>query len=373
MARTPTIMGAGGIVLRREQPPLVAVVRLRKRDEWVLPKGKLDPGETPRDAAKREVLEETGHEVSIHEFLGTLVLETPTRVRIVHYWRMEANAGQTHPLMDDIRAVDWLPLDAAVARLSRSHEKAFLENVGPYALAGLILRTKAKPAAAAKPKPATPKKRRSRTPEPAEPAVLPTVLPEVAAPVSAEPILPVPEPALPPIVVEETNQADVGTEAVSVEVGTEAAESIDAVVADAVEAEPVPEEPASREPERREPEHDEPGRDEPAPEQTETPVIEQPQVAAEPAPARTGDVERVQAAVAEIRSMVSAAVAVETAAEPAEVQEPAAQRPQREPETAPSEAAKRGKHDKSGDTAPAAEPERRSLAQKVRGWFGNAA
>jgi 8-oxo-dGTP pyrophosphatase MutT (NUDIX family) len=61
-------MAAGGIVMRREQPPLIAVVRLRKRDEWVLPKGKLDDGETARAAARREVLEETGHNVTVHEF-----------------------------------------------------------------------------------------------------------------------------------------------------------------------------------------------------------------------------------------------------------------------------------------------------------------
>ena len=70
------MLAAGGIVLRREQPPRIAVVRLRKRDEWVLPKGKLDDGETPRAAAKREVLEETGHNVTVHEFLGTLVCES---------------------------------------------------------------------------------------------------------------------------------------------------------------------------------------------------------------------------------------------------------------------------------------------------------
>jgi 8-oxo-dGTP diphosphatase len=145
MARAP-IMAAGGIVLRREQPPRIAVVRLRKRDEWVLPKGKLDDGETPRDAAKREVLEETGHKVTVHEFLGTLVHDTGTRAKVVHYWRMEATGTQTQRLMDDVRAVDWLPLDAAVERLSRDHEKTFLETVGPYALAGLIRKAKAKPA-----------------------------------------------------------------------------------------------------------------------------------------------------------------------------------------------------------------------------------
>ena len=42
-------------------------------------KGKLDDGETPRAAAEREVLEETGHDVSVHEFLGTLVYESGGR------------------------------------------------------------------------------------------------------------------------------------------------------------------------------------------------------------------------------------------------------------------------------------------------------
>ena len=41
MARAP-VLAAGGIVLRQDETPLIAVVRLRKRNEWVLPKGKLD-------------------------------------------------------------------------------------------------------------------------------------------------------------------------------------------------------------------------------------------------------------------------------------------------------------------------------------------
>ena len=122
-------------MLRREATPLIAVVRLRKRNEWVLPKGKLDDGETPRAAAEREVLEETGHDVSVHEFLGTLVYDSGGRSKVVHYWRMEAGLAQVRNLMRDVKAVDWLPLDRAVERLSRDHERAFLENVGPLALA----------------------------------------------------------------------------------------------------------------------------------------------------------------------------------------------------------------------------------------------
>src|SRR5580700_6777090 len=133
MARAP-VLAAGGIVLRQEETPLIAVVRLRKRNEWVLPKGKLDDGETPRGAAEREVLEETGHQVSVHEFLGTLVYESGGRFKVVHYWRMEAAGEPSRKLMDDVRAVDWLPLDDAVERLTRAYERAFLANVGPLAL-----------------------------------------------------------------------------------------------------------------------------------------------------------------------------------------------------------------------------------------------
>jgi hypothetical protein len=55
-ARAP-VLAAGGIVLRSGETPLIAVVRLRKRNEWVLPKGKLDDGE---NAARRRRARGTG-------------------------------------------------------------------------------------------------------------------------------------------------------------------------------------------------------------------------------------------------------------------------------------------------------------------------
>ncbi|MBP0109564.1 MULTISPECIES: NUDIX hydrolase [Bradyrhizobium] len=134
MARAP-VMAAGGIVLRRGPAPRIAVVRQRKRNEWVLPKGKLDDGETPKQAAHREVLEETGHDVAVHEFLGTLAYQSGGRSKIVHFWRMQADGAPVRKLMNDIKAVDWLTLDDAIARLSREYERAFLNEVGPIALA----------------------------------------------------------------------------------------------------------------------------------------------------------------------------------------------------------------------------------------------
>jgi 8-oxo-dGTP diphosphatase len=131
--RSP-ILAAGGIVVRHDGRPTIAVVQLRKMSAWMLPKGKLAAGESAIAAARREVLEETGHRVSIHEFLGTLAYEAGGRPKIVHFWRMQALGGPVGPLMRDVKAVEWLPLDAAIARLTHVREKTFLEQVGPAAL-----------------------------------------------------------------------------------------------------------------------------------------------------------------------------------------------------------------------------------------------
>jgi 8-oxo-dGTP diphosphatase len=188
MARTP-VLAAGGIVLRQGENPPIAVVRLRKRNEWVLPKGKLDDGETPRDAAEREVLEETGHDVSVHEFLGTLVYESGGRSKVVHYWRMEAGGEQIHDLMNDVKAVEWLPLDDAIERLSRGYERAFLANVGPLALEAAALSRLARRPRAKQP---VLEKRRARQ------TVAPD--PSLAAPI---PELPQPNPASPVVAQDE--------------------------------------------------------------------------------------------------------------------------------------------------------------------------
>ena len=188
MARA-SVLAAGGIVLRREQPPRIALVRLRKRDEWVLPKGRLDDGETPRTAARREVLEETGHDVTVHEFLGTLVYDSGSRSKVVHYWRMEAGATQVRELMRDIRAVEWLPLDAAVDRLSRSYERVFLRNVGPIAVNAMVRQWKEKAAVAAKRREAAAAEPQLPLDEPAPPT--PTMEQEIElSPRDMEPTVP---------------------------------------------------------------------------------------------------------------------------------------------------------------------------------------
>jgi 8-oxo-dGTP diphosphatase len=127
------ILAAGGIVVRGGGEPLIAVVRLRKGD-WVLPKGKLNDKESARAAARREVLEETGHDVTVHDFLGTMSYDVAGRPKIVQFWRMQALEGPQRNPTRDVRSVQWLPLDEAIRKLTHARERVFLANVGPLAL-----------------------------------------------------------------------------------------------------------------------------------------------------------------------------------------------------------------------------------------------
>jgi len=129
MARK-TIQAAGGIVVRDGARRRIAVVQRSKDERWVLPRGKLERGENPAAGARREVVEETGHRVKVHEFLGAMTYRARGRPKVVQFWRMQAYQRPSRDIMKDIVAVEWLPLAAAVRRLSYPLEKLFLHHVG---------------------------------------------------------------------------------------------------------------------------------------------------------------------------------------------------------------------------------------------------
>ena len=75
-------------------------------------------------------MEETGHRVKVHEFLGAITYRARGRPKVVQFWRMKADERPSRDVMKDIVAVEWLPLAAAVRRLSYPLEKLFLHHVG---------------------------------------------------------------------------------------------------------------------------------------------------------------------------------------------------------------------------------------------------
>ena len=114
----------------RHSAPRIAVVQRSKDERWVLPRGKLERHENPARGARREAVEETGHRVKVFEFLGAMTYRARGRPKVVQFWRMKAAAQPSRDVMKDIVAVEWLPLAAAVRRLSYPLEKLFLRHVG---------------------------------------------------------------------------------------------------------------------------------------------------------------------------------------------------------------------------------------------------
>jgi 8-oxo-dGTP diphosphatase len=125
------VRAAGGIVLRAGDSGgwEVAVVHRPEHLDWSLPKGKLEPGESPTECALREVREETGYSCHLGRFVGEV--EYPDRrgrVKVVDYWLMQPTEGafSPNPEVDELR---WLPIPAAVAILSYPHDRQLLESV----------------------------------------------------------------------------------------------------------------------------------------------------------------------------------------------------------------------------------------------------
>ncbi|MEU0299214.1 NUDIX hydrolase [Streptomyces sp. NPDC006175] len=132
MSDTPVL--AAGCVLWRRAPGgglEICLVHRPRYDDWSFPKGKLKRGETPLEAALREVLEETGHHCAPGTALPTARYLANGRPKEVSYWAAEAVDGAFEP-NDEVDRLAWLAPGAARARLSRPGDRvqldAFLES-----------------------------------------------------------------------------------------------------------------------------------------------------------------------------------------------------------------------------------------------------
>jgi 8-oxo-dGTP pyrophosphatase MutT (NUDIX family) len=127
MSGPSEVRAAGGVVRHGGK---IALVHRPKYDDWSLPKGKLDPGESAEDAALREVEEETGLRCRLGRHLGRTEYEDRKgRPKVVDYWEMEAaEAGEFEP-NDEIDDLRWLSPRDAVDALSYPFDRELVAGL----------------------------------------------------------------------------------------------------------------------------------------------------------------------------------------------------------------------------------------------------
>src|SRR5215208_4988409 len=105
------VRAAGGVVMR---DGLVAVVPRPRYDDWSLPQGKLDPGETFERAALREVEEETGLRARLVRELPSVEYAVRDRPKLVRYWLMSVDSDPGFTPNDEVDELRWRsPADAS--------------------------------------------------------------------------------------------------------------------------------------------------------------------------------------------------------------------------------------------------------------------
>lgn len=122
-----TIRAAGGILWRdAAEGRLVAVIHRPRHQDWSLPKGKLEAGESWRDAAKREVREETGCDVELGSFAGSVRYPVAGTTKEVRFWNMRPRGACAFQPSEEVDRLEWLTIDAALERLHHAGERALV-------------------------------------------------------------------------------------------------------------------------------------------------------------------------------------------------------------------------------------------------------
>jgi len=125
----PEVLAAGGVLVRDDGR--VAVVHRPRYDDWSLPKGKLDAGESFEDGARREVWEETGVRGLIRAELQPVeYVDRKGRDKLVRWYRMDVD-GEPDEFVpnDEVDELRWLTPAEALELVDYDHDRALLGTI----------------------------------------------------------------------------------------------------------------------------------------------------------------------------------------------------------------------------------------------------
>lgn len=126
--RRPAVRAAGGVVWRvRDGRVEVGLVHRLRYDDWSLPKGKLDPGESELAAAVREVGEELGSRVAVSRRLTRIGYEIADARKTVTFWVMRHLGGE-FVAGSEVDDAEWLRPKQARQRLTYPIERRVLDE-----------------------------------------------------------------------------------------------------------------------------------------------------------------------------------------------------------------------------------------------------
>lgn len=128
-----TVLAAGAVLWRAGDDGAVevALVHRPRYDDWSLPKGKLDPGETEPVAAVREVQEETGFAAELGRRLTAVSYPIEHGTKKVTYWAARAIGGEFAP-NSEVDELQWLPIPVAMKRLQYAADRKVLRRFAKY-------------------------------------------------------------------------------------------------------------------------------------------------------------------------------------------------------------------------------------------------
>ena len=125
---TARVEAAGGVVLDGEGR--VAVVHRPRYDDWSLPKGKLDAGETFEEAALREVSEETGLRARLSRELPSVEYhDNKGRPKVVRYWVLEVEEDTGFVANDEVDELRWVETEEAIALLTYERDRSLVRGL----------------------------------------------------------------------------------------------------------------------------------------------------------------------------------------------------------------------------------------------------